>query len=234
MKFWLSIFSVFMFSLVNSAVAQYNLYQKDFETAIYQEFIEQGITDDIEIELFGGQTEYEFPQANNAKIMLSNFDKDASQGRFSVDAEIFADGQSQGRTYLVGRYFILNKIFVLNKDVSKGNIIKEEDLQETKVRINKIRGEGYYSKEDIIGKQAAKPLKAAKILEKKDLQNTIIMKKGQIVTAIYSKAGLQITSKAEALEDASKDQIIKLLNTDSRTEISGIAVDANSVNIINE
>lgn len=233
MRYWLlgSVLSLSMISF--NAYAEYRLDKTDMEKALRQEFSDQG-NENVELEIFGGKTNYYFEQADDAKIMLSNFNLDEKQGRFTAEAEIFADGKSEAKTKLVGRYYHMVTVWVPNHDIAKDKIITLQDLQEEQVRSNRLRNGAYSNKEDIIGKQASKAIKSGKLIEKGDLREEIIIKRGQSVTATYTKKGLQITSKMQALDDASKGQPIKLLNLSSKKEIIGVAKEAGLVEINNE
>ena len=233
MRYWL-LGSVLSCSLMAFAArAEYRLDKSDMENAIRQEFAGQGI-DEVEVELFGGKTDYHFEQADNAKIMLSNFKLDEEQNRFTADAEIFADGESEAKTKLVGRYYKMVEAWVPIKDIAKETILRDQDLQPIKVREIRLKNGSYKLKGDIVGKQAAKALKSGKLVEKGDLQEEVIIKKGQAVTAVYNKKGLQITTKMQALDNAAKGQTVRLFNTSSKKEIIGIAKEAGLVEISNE
>jgi len=216
------------------AQADYRLTKADMIDAVKQEFIDQGMGDEVEVEIFGGKTDYSFEKANDAKIMLSNLETDESAGKFNANAEIFADGEKQNETKLTGRYYQIVKAWVPTKDITKEKVLQATDLQEMKVRANRLKGGAWYKQEDIIGKQAAKNLKAGKLIEKGDLQAEVVVKKGQTVTVFYTKKGLQITSKMQALDNVALGQAVKMLNLSSKKEIVGIAKGAGLVEISNE
>ena len=206
----------------------------DLEDAIKTEFVEQNIAEDVEVEIFGGKSSFEDKNADELKVMLSGLKADAEQGRFTITAEIFADGEIKETSKIIGRYFVLEPVWVLSHELKKGDVIKNNDLKTIKVRSNRLRNDSLWQKEDLLDKQAARGLRAGKVLEKNDVQEVNVIKKGQTVTAVYTKKGLQITSKMQALEDASAGGTVKLLNLTSKKEITGVAKDANTVEIISE
>jgi len=230
--YWICLL-IIMGTAIFDAKAEYRLTKDDVDMALKQEFNAQGY-DDIEIEVFGGKTDYYFEQANDAKILLSNFDLREDQGRFSADAEIFADGVETAKTKFVGKFYPLAKVWVPIADIAKGKVVQVADLQEIVVRKVRLKNGVWSDIADITGKQATKNLKAGKLIEKGDLQAEVIIKKGQNVTAIYNKKGLQITSKMQALEDAAAGEMIKLLNLNSKKEITGEAKASGLVEINNE
>ncbi len=230
MKWLLLIFGCLLAFNAKAAVVS----KADFVNAVKKEFTEQNIAEDADIEIFGGKVNFEYNDADKTEIMLSALDVEPQGNRFSVIAEIFADGELQDKTKIIGRYFAMREVWVPMRDIKKDSIIKEDDLQKIRVRSNRLRDASVWLKEDIIEKQAAHSLKSGKVLEKDDLQAVAVIKKGQTVMAIYTKKGLQITSKMQALEAGAIGDMIKLLNSSSKKEITGVVKDANSVEIIGE
>jgi flagella basal body P-ring formation protein FlgA len=221
--------------VLNLAVAEaryiLTLGLEDISKAVAKEFAEQGIEENIELEIFGGKTAFVLENAENAKIMMSNMKIDEEQNRFEAKAEIFADGKLVDTTELVGRYYLVQKIWVPIRDIAKDELIKEEDLGLQDQRANRIKKESLIAKSDLIGKQALKLLKADKAVAKDDVCDEIIVKKGESVTVIYQHKGLQITAKMQALESGSKGQSIKVLNNKSDKEIVAKVVDKHVVEI---
>ena len=208
---------------------------EDISEAVRQEFIDEGKAGDrLELEFFGGQTSFALENAESFKILISALDVSEGQNRFTAEAEIFADGKPAGQTKLFGRWFELTDVFVVTRDVSRGEIIQAEDLVQTTIRKNRLRDDIVLAKEDLEGKQALRDIKADKPISSKDIREEVVVKKGATVGMIYKHKGLQITARAEALEDGAKGQRIKLLNTKSQKELTGRVLDKNTVEIAAE
>lgn len=206
----------------------------DIVEAIRAEFVEQGFDDNVELELFGGQTKFDLGDISDAKILLSNFSAIEDDDKFTVDAEIFADGKSVATTKLVGRYFILEKILVLTKDIAKDEIIKKENLTQIIIRSNRLRDDVVKEENNLLGKQAIRTIKEGKPITSRDIRDEIVIKKGQMIMVVYKNKGLQITSKMEAIEDGAKGQRIRLVNNKSNKEVIGRVVDKNMVEVLGE
>lgn len=206
----------------------------DIVEAIRAEFVEQGFDDNVELELFGGQTKFDLGDISDAKILLSNFSAIEDDDKFTVDAEIFADGKSVATTKLVGRYFILEKILVPTKDITKDEIIKKENLTQIIIRSNRLRDDVIKEENNLLGKQAIRTIKKGKPITSRDIRDEIVIKKGQMIMVVYKNKGLQITSKMEAIEDGAKGQRIRLINNKSNKEVVGRVVDKNMVEVLGE
>ncbi len=202
----------------------------DLLKAVETEFAEQGIANTVELEIFGGKTNFEI-DSENVKILVSNLKVDAENNKFTSMAEIFADGNLIEKTELLGRFFIMKEVFIPLNDIAKGEVIKMNDLKPVLMRENRLKDDTLVEADNIVGKQTVRLLKKDKLISVRDVRDEIVIKKGQEVTIIYKNKGLQITSKMEALEDGSKGSFIKFINTKSNKEIIAKVIDKNTAEL---
>lgn len=226
--------TILISTLIAKAAFALTLGIDDVAEAVKAEFVEKGLGDSVDLEFFGGKTSFDIGNAKDFKILLDKLETSEGSDKFSVEAEIFADGESVAQTKLSGRYFVLQEIAVPLRDVSKDEIIKQEDVSYLMVRAGKIKNDTLRDDYKLVGKQAVRTLKAGKPVSEKDVREEVIVEKGQDVLVVYKNKGLQITSKMEALEDGAKGERIKLLNTKSGKEVAGKVVDKNMVEVLGE
>ena len=163
--------------------------------------------------------------------MISNLKIDDDNNKFTSSAEIFAGGDSVGKTELLGRFFVMKEVYLPTRDIAKGEVIKSEDLKPVLMRENRVKNDAITEADNIVGKQTIRLLKKDKLITERDVRDEIIVKKGQEVTVIYKNKGLQITSKMEAIEDGSKGNFIKFINTKSNKEVVAKVVDKNTAEL---
>lgn len=234
MRYLLTLLVLLQIVFGSGSASALTLELDDIVEAIRAEFVEQGFDDNVELELFGGQTKFDLGDISDAKILLSNFSAVEDDDKFTVDAEIFADGKSVATTKLVGRYFILEKVLVPTKDITKDEIIKKENLTQIIIRSNRLRDDVIKEENNLLGKQAIRTIKEGKPITSRDIRDEIVIKKGQMIMVVYKNKGLQITSKMEAIEDGAKGQRIRLINNKSNKEVVGRVVDKNMVEVLGE
>lgn len=203
--------------------------ESDFVEAISQEYIERVGDDDIELEFFGGQTNFTIENANNYKIMINSSKFDELQNKFSVTAEIFADGKPFAKTDLQGKYYVMGDVYVPNRNIDKGEIIEEDMLRSIKVRMNRIKHVNLVDKEKLIDKEAKRNLKEGKVVNDKDVGQPVLIKKGQIVNSVFKTDNMLITAQVEAMSDGVKGQRIEVRNTKSKKDIYAEVIDADTV-----
>ncbi|MBE6443574.1 MAG: flagellar basal body P-ring formation protein FlgA [Alphaproteobacteria bacterium] len=234
MRYLLTLLVLLQIVFGSGSASALTLELDDIVEAIRAEFVEQGFDDNVELELFGGQTKFDLGNITDAKILLSNFSAVEDDDKFTVDAEIFADGKSVATTKLVGRYFVLEKVLVPTKDITKDEIIKKENLTQIIIRSNRLRDDVIKEENNLLGKQAIRTIKEGKPITSRDIRDEIVIKKGQMIMVVYKYKGLQITSKMEAIEDGAKGQRIRLINNKSNKEVIGRVVDKNMVEVLGE
>ena len=231
MRFWLVVIALILVPFMSLAKDLLVVGIDDVSAAVSKEFVEQGRGSDIELEFFGGQTGFVFENADEAKILVSDLNVNEEQNKFTATAEIFVDGKLSAETKLFGRYFDMTEVWLPVKNIEKDAIITQDDLVKAKIRSNRLRDDNVVDIDELVGKQAVRQIKADRPIMAKDIQDEVLITKGQLVTAVYSYKGLQITSRMEALEDGAKGQEIKLLNTKSKKEIVGKVLDDKTVEI---
>ena len=218
------------FSLHVSAGA-FMLDESDFEQAIKQEFVDQGQADDtnIELELFSGQVFYPSNGEKEAKVIINNLKVDENAGRFSCEAEIFADRQSVAKSQLQGKYFLMSQVWVPAQNIAKGEMISSEKLKSKNIRKTKLKPFMVTEKEKLIGQVAQHSLKEGRIVSEKDVGAKILVKRNDVVLAVYRTPQMQITTKAIAQQDGAYGQRIELQNAKTRKMLTGIVQDEATV-----
>jgi flagellar basal body P-ring formation protein FlgA len=78
------------------------------------------------------------------------------------------------------------------------------------------------SREQIVGKQARRRLVAGKPIPLSALGEPLSVKRGQVVTAIYSEDGIAISALAVALQDGSEGELITARNPASGVIVEGV------------
>ncbi len=200
--------------------------------ALKKEYIERfGEGDEIELEFYGGQTNFAIEEPGEVKIMVANARFDELQNKFSADAEFFAGGRSVAKSSYQGKYYILKEIFVPAQNINKGEIITADKLKSIKTRSNRIKPQNLVDKEKLLNMEAKRNLREGKIINDKDVGKEILIKKGSMVNLVYQTPFMQITARAEALEDGSLGDKIEIRNTKSKRDLYGEVIDADTVRV---
>ena len=205
--------------------------ENEITDAIKTEFAEQGLDEKLDLEFFGGQTSFHIEGADNYKIMVMALKFDELQNKFGCALEIFADGKSYAKTGIQGKYHVIADVYVPAEIIRKGDIITRDKLKQISVRSSRVKPVFVTDAEKLVGKEAKKTLKEGKLVSAKDIGAKVLIKKGDVVTVIYKTDRMQITAKAEALEDGAEGDKIELLNTKSQKALYGEVLNADTVEV---
>lgn len=221
----------FALGLFPAAAETLSISEDDVAAAVEKEFAEQGLDEDLDLEFFGGQSSFVIQNAKSAKIMVTALKYDETQNKFSVNVEVFADGNPVIRSGLQGKYYVLAEAYVPNRNINKGEVITEADLKTVKIRSNRIKANVMTTIEQIRDKEAKRALKEGKLISDREVGEKILVRKGDIVSLIYKTEQMQITAKGQALNDGAKNQKIEVENTKSKKKVYGMVVDADTVEV---
>ncbi|MDY4841696.1 MAG: flagellar basal body P-ring formation chaperone FlgA [Alphaproteobacteria bacterium] len=224
----------FVLTVVNPfpAFGQTYVSEDDIAAALKKEYLERfGEGDEIELEFYGGQTNFSLEEAGEVKIMVANARFDELQNKFSADVEVFAGGKPVAKSSYQGKYYILTEVFVPVQNINKGEVITADKLKSIKTRSNRVKSQHLADKDKLINMEAKRNLREGKMISDKDVGKIVLIKKGSIVNLIYQTPYMQITAKAEALEDGCRGDRIEIRNTKSKKDLYGEVVDAETVRI---
>lgn len=227
-----SILALFCMACALPALAEtLSVSENDISRAVAKEFAEQGQDEDLELEFFGGKSNFTIENAQKAKIMVSGLKYDETQNKFSVRVEIFADGRSAAVSDLQGKYYVLDEAWVPSRAVNKGEILSEQDLKPVKIRRSRLKPSILSGKGQLLEKEAKRSLKEGKLISEREVGSRILVRKGDMVTLVYKSGQMQITAKGEALCDGAKNQKIEAENTKSKKKVYGIVTDTDTVEV---
>ncbi len=205
--------------------------ENEISEAIKKEFVEQGRSEAVDLEFFGGQTVFQIENARQAKILVEGLKADDLTNKFSCQVEIFADGKAFARTNVSGKFYVLGDIYVPVRPIDKGEVIVPDMLKIISVRMNRVKPMFVTEKSKLINKEAKRHLKEGKMISDRDIGPKILIKKNDLITLVYKTDNMQITVRGQARQDGAKGDKIEVENTKSKKILIGIVEDADTVNI---
>ena len=120
---------------------------------------------------------------------------------------------------------------VLKQPVSRGEIIRPENVATTEVPASQVYASTVTEGEALAGMQAQRMLPAGQPLSKLHVRVPPAVARSQAVTLRYVKGGIELTGSGQALEDGALGQSIKVTNPATRTSLMGTVSAAGIVDI---
>lgn len=189
---------------------------------------QDGIDGDLSIALDRRQMEIHLPVDAVPSIALRRFRYDPRTRRFSATIEAPADAP-QVLTPVAGRVHELIEVPVLKHSVKTGQVIRNEDIEWTKMRVDRIGHTMITDASALAGKAPRRLIQAGKPLRESDVRTPIVIRKGSIVTMIYRTPLMSLTSRGRALENGSKKGVIRVMNSKSKRTVDAQVVNSDTV-----
>jgi len=121
-------------------------------------------------------------------------------------------------------------VVVPKRLIQRGTVIEADMLEEVSQQGGNTDSSLLQSTKDALAAEAVRDLSAGQALRVSDIRRAILVKQGQLVTmTVGDKSGFLITVRVEALQDGRMGEQVKLKNTESGRQISGIVTGPNLV-----
>lgn len=137
---------------------------------------------------------------------LSNLDSD----RVELSVRVWSQGRIVHRQSISVRPMFRTDVVVLRRDVSRGDVLHEEDCLVERRWITPIQASTLCGFVQAIGRVAGMPLKAGDVLKKKHVKRDVLVRRGDRVIVRCLVGGVVITLDAEARSDGADGDLIEL------------------------
>lgn len=159
-------------------------------------------------------------QAINAKIA----DKfQIIEANFS-DKTFSAKLQQSENSYILevnGKIKKLIKIPVLSQNIGRETVITQDMLEFKKIPQPSVRRNNIVNISDLMGTVSARNLSKGRAINYSDVKKPIIVKKNDIVQALYIRKNMEVKLLAVAQQNAAEGDVIRLKNYDSGALFEG-------------
>ncbi|MHA1539725.1 MAG: flagellar basal body P-ring formation chaperone FlgA [Alphaproteobacteria bacterium] len=109
---------------------------------------------------------------------------------------------------------------VLTHMMRKGDVIQESDIEWAEISSKRITDKTVLDPGFLIGKTPRRSIPAHKAIKEHSLRKPILVEKGSLITILIKAPNMLVTSRAKALEDGSKGELIRVQNLQSNRSIS--------------
>jgi flagella basal body P-ring formation protein FlgA len=157
-------------------------------------------------------------------------DLNVDLNKSSVMIPVYSESQSERKGWVTAEIKKYAQTAVLNRAVKIGEVITADMLTVEK-RLIPSRQDIVISSKNLIGMQASRFINAGQIISYRDLKKETIMKKGQIVRAVFGKGQFDISISAMVEESGAIGDVIRVKNMDSNKMFAALIVDRGLVKI---
>lgn len=138
---------------------------------------------------------------------------------------------TQELTNLTGSALPVVSAPALNRDVAAGETIAAGDLTTVELPADRLSTSLLTAANDIAGQTARRALRANTPLFAYDVKKAVLIKKGDLVTLVYSLPGIELTAQGQAQSDGAKGDTISILNARSRRTVEARVTAAGTASV---
>jgi flagella basal body P-ring formation protein FlgA len=155
------------------------------------------------------------------QVVTSDWEMDLNVdlNKKTIMVPVYSVSQPDKKGWITAEVKKYASVAVLNRDLKFGEPITEAMIT-TDVRYVPGGSDIVLNQEALIGMQATKFIPAGETINYRDLKRETIMKKGQMVKAVFGKEAFEVSISALAEESGAIGDVIKFKNADSQKMFS--------------
>ncbi|MFO7783491.1 MAG: flagellar basal body P-ring formation chaperone FlgA [Thermodesulfobacteriota bacterium] len=143
-------------------------------------------------------------------------------GNVSAALTFYVDSRRIRRVPVSGRVSITREVVRAAGNIQRGDVIATKDVEIVEETTMRRHGEALVSKEEAVGKQAARRIRAGSTLTSAMVEYPPVVERGSSVIILAENDSLRITTRGEALQDGRQGESIRVRNLQSGKEFSSI------------
>lgn len=184
---------------------------------------------DAEIRLDNSNLHFLVPADSSDDMDVDGLNLDQRTGRFSAMISAPAGASDAIRQRVTGKLVIEIAIAVPNRPIAINEIIARGDVMQIKVPRERLAADVVTDPTQLIGKSARHMLRSEQPLRTGDIQEPVIVHRGELVVIELRTPTMQLAAQGKALEDGALGTTIRVVNTQSNRPIDGVVIGPNLV-----
>lgn len=173
------------------------------------------------------------PAEASDAMALDGLNLDQRSGRFTVFVTAPPNAANAQRQRVSGRIVYQVVIAVPSHGMAIGDVFGANDISEVKLPRDRLAPDAITSAQALIGKATRRILMAGETVRAGDVEDPVVVHKGDLVTISINTGSMQLTAQGKAQEDGAMGTNIRIANTQSNRTIDAMVVGPNQVVIGN-
>lgn len=164
------------------------------------------------------------PSDRPVVLALEELKLDEARQRFAAQLVVRVDGRVTGVVELAGPARPLVEVPAPLQPVREGQPIEPGLLGTVWVPESQLPPDVVLAADMVQGLEAERRLAPGRPIRQGDLRPARLVRKGEIVTLIFQRGPIELTTQARALQDGAEGERIRAVNLDSERPVSGLVV----------
>jgi flagella basal body P-ring formation protein FlgA len=164
------------------------------------------------------------PSDRPVLLALDALELDEARQRFTAKLVVRVEDRVTGILGLAGSARPLVEVPAPLQPLREGQLVEPGLLGTVWVPESALAPDVLLAAEEIVGREAGRRLAAGRPLREGDLRAPRLVRKGEVVTLVFQRGGIELTAQARALQDGAEGERIRAVNLDSERPVSGLVI----------
>ncbi|WP_420404664.1 flagellar basal body P-ring formation chaperone FlgA [Nisaea sp.] len=200
-------------------------------TAIEERLVEDYIADRVEVDITNRRLTMMVPSDMEPEVKVESLDYNSRNQRFAALISVPIGNEKSLRAKVQGEVHAVIEVPVLNRHASPGETIRENDIVWTDMQARRSNHNTVTSADQIVGMSVRRPISAGRVIRRTDVVPIRLIRKGDLVTMVFSTSMMTLTLRGQALEDGARRDSIRVKNLSSGKTVVGSVTDAGIVSV---
>lgn len=196
----------------------------EVETALLPALAEQGAPETMAILLDNPAIALHLPVDGSSDLLVASMAYNQAGGRFRAQLVAPADGQTPIKASVSGRVVRLAEVPVLRRRILPGDVITADDIEWQTRRSDRVPARAVVDLTQLVGLTPRRVLRAGEPVRSGSLRPPVLVAKNSLVTLQLTTDRMVLTAQGRALEDGGRDQVIRVVNTQSKVIVTGMVM----------
>jgi flagella basal body P-ring formation protein FlgA len=171
------------------------------------------------------------PAEASDAMAIDGLTVDPRSGRFSAFVSAPAGAPDAQRQRVTGRVIYQTDLAVPNRAVAMGDVLAAGDIERIKLPRDRIASDTIVDAAQLVGKSARHALRAEQPVRAGDVQDPVVVHKGDLVSIEIVTDTMQLSAQGKSLDDGAMGANIRVTNTQSSRVVDATVVGPNRVTV---
>lgn len=193
------------------------------ETELREALAMEGVRGNFELDITNRNAlNIVIPGSATGSVAVRDLAWDQRTNRFSATVEVPAGAPTATRQRIQGRVFQTTRVPVLSRHFSRGEAIRESDIQWAEVREDQVRPGVLTDAAAIVGLEPRFSVRAGSPVRAADLQRPLLVTRNATITIALKTPFMSLTTQGRATQDGGKGDVIQVINLQSKRSFEAI------------
>ncbi len=205
--------------------------RSEIDALVRQGLAAQGVSGEFQLVFDDPGVQLLLPSNVPAKVVLGDLHYEHASRRFLGHLSA-AHAQTQVKPLRIsGKTVRMAQIPVLSHRMQPGEVITERDVEWISVAAHRVDRNAVTDLEDLVTLTPRRPIAAGEVVRANQLEIPIVVEKNSLITMQLVSGAMVLTVQGRALEDGAQGEVIRVMNSASRTVVNGVVTNANLVQV---